>query len=93
MDHIPTDPINLSRMNDRVNKKIHKQEKFLKVVQHNNVMSIRLSLGDVANDVIVFDGSASHPPPPISPPKNVSSIYLEIMHIYFCQIRLILSMY
>jgi hypothetical protein len=74
MAHIPKDPIKLSRINDCVTKKFHKQGKFLTVVQHSNVRSMRLSLADIANDVIVFDGTASNPPPPITPPTSVSNI-------------------
>jgi hypothetical protein len=74
MAHIPKDPIKLSRINDCVKKKFHKQGKFLTVVQHSNVRRMRLSLADIANDVIVFDGTASHPPPPINPPTSVSNI-------------------
>lgn len=68
------DPFHRARIKYREEKKTAKQKKFLKVVHYSNIDSLPLSLADIKNDVIVFDGTASFPPPPISSPLGVSII-------------------
>ena len=54
-------------------KKYTKQEKFLEVMRHEDV-NVSLTTADIKNEVIVFDGTASHPPQVISSPSKVSNI-------------------
>jgi len=80
------EPINDSFHRARINfceeKKTMKQKKFLKVVHLSNIDSVPLPLADIKNDVIVFDGTASYPPPPISPPPGVSIINTCMPHFF-----------
>lgn len=72
----PKDTKNSSRISDVDCKKAAKQEKFLSVVQHSDVNVALLNAADIRNEVIVFDGTSSHPPPPIYPPPEVSTIII-----------------
>ena len=54
-------------------KKKAKQEKYLFVA--DGLAATGISVEEIKNEVIVFDGTTSDPPPPISPPSNVSTIF------------------
>lgn len=71
---LATEPneIQLARLADRIEKKKAKQEKYLVVADALAVTGITAE--EIKNEVIVFDGTTSYPPPPISPPPNVSTI-------------------
>ena len=64
------DTKNSYRISDVDCKKAAKQEKFLSVVQHSDVNVALLNAADISNEVIVFDGTSSHPPPSINPPPR-----------------------
>jgi len=69
-----------ARLADRIEKKKAKQEKYLLVADGLAVTGI--SVEEIKNKVIVFDGTTSDPPPPISPPSNVSTIiFSELLNI------------
>ena len=57
-----------SRLRDVYFRKAWKQEKFLSIVHASDVNTVLLTDDEILKDVIVFDGTASHPSPPISPP-------------------------
>ena len=61
--------ISKSRLLDRTKKKEAKQEKFLRLVDEIIGRTSWLTTDDIKKDVVVFDGTASHPPPPINPPQ------------------------
>lgn len=64
-----------ARLSDRIQKKQAMQEKFLKVVTGIVDSGCRITIEEINREVIiVFDGMTSYPPPPISPPPNVSVI-------------------
>jgi len=75
----PKDTKNSSRISDVDCKKAAKQEKFLSVVQHSDVNVALLNAADIRNEVIVFDGTSSHPPPPIYPPPRGEYYYYYFM--------------
>mgnify|MGYP007118472119 CR=1 FL=1 len=56
------------RMSNVYYKKAAKQKKFLAVVVNLDSSAIPLSADEIRKEVIVFDGTASHPPPLITPP-------------------------
>ena len=58
------------RLLDKNKKKKSKQEKFLIVAAPIIDIGCRLTTSDVKQDLIVFDGTKSYPPPPISPPPK-----------------------
>jgi hypothetical protein len=62
------DFISKSRLSDRTKKKEVKQEKFLKLVDGIIKHTSWLTTEDIKKNVVVFDGTASYPPPPITPP-------------------------
>lgn len=73
-----------SRLLHVIAKKKAKQEKFLKMFDANTDRSSWLNLLDIEKDVIVFDGTASHPPPPIYPPPSVSTtLFLSRVYPHF----------
>jgi hypothetical protein len=55
---------------DKNKKKKSKQEKFLIIAAPIIDIHCRLTTSDIKQDLIVFDGTESHPPPPISPPPK-----------------------
>jgi len=62
------DFISKSRLSDRTKKKEVKQDKFLKLVDGILECTSWLTAEDIKKDVVVFDGTASFPAPPIIPP-------------------------
>lgn len=56
------------RLLDRMKKKLEKQKKYLQLHAGNIDASVLLSDQLISDEVIVFDGTSSYPPPPISPP-------------------------
>ena len=60
------------RLLDRMKKKLEKQKKYLQLHAGNIDASVLLSDQLISDEVIVFDGTSSYPPPPISPPPDVS---------------------
>ena len=64
------------RLLDKNKKKKSKQEKFLIVAAPIIDIRRRLTTSDIKQDLIVFDGTESYPPPPISPPPEVSTFVL-----------------
>ena len=58
------------RLLDKNKKKKSKQEKFLIIAAPIIDIHCRLTTSDIKQDLIVFDGTESHPPPPISPPPK-----------------------
>lgn len=66
----PNDDSNRSaRLGNVYSKKAAKQEKFLSVIKHANICAHLLTTNEIREDVIVFDGTASHPLPLITPPR------------------------
>ena len=63
------DFISKSRLSDRTKKKEVKQDKFLKLVDGILECTSWLTAEDIKKDVVVFDGTASFPAPPIIPPQ------------------------
>jgi hypothetical protein len=63
---------------DTNKKKKSKQEKFLIVAAPIIDIRRRLTPSDINQDLIVFDGTESYPPPPISPPPEVSIYFLRV---------------
>ena len=59
-----------TRLTDVYSKKASKQEKYLSIVQASDINSILLTADEIRKEVIVFDGTTSHPPPHISPPRT-----------------------
>ncbi len=59
-----------TRLTDVYYKKASKQEKYLSIVQASDINSILLTADEIRKEVIVFDGTTSHPPPHISPPRT-----------------------
>lgn len=70
----PNDHIVSLRLADKILKKAAKQDKFLQVVLAFPCSNDLLNEADIRNGIVVFDGSISHPPPPILSPPNVSNI-------------------
>lgn len=70
-----------ARLIDRVRKKFAKQEKYLQLPSNIVDSTHWISAETIKNEVVVFDGTASYPPPPIAPPSNVS-----ICHQFLCSI-------
>ena len=68
-----------ARLIDRVRKKFAKQEKYLQLPSNIVDSTHWISAETIKNEVVVFDGTASYPPPPIAPPSNVSIV----IHILF----------
>jgi hypothetical protein len=66
------------RLLDKNKKKKSKQEKFLIIAAPIIDIHCRLTTSDIKQDLIVFDGTESHPPPPISPPPEVSTFLLFV---------------
>jgi len=66
------------RLSDKNYKKTSKQEKFLIVAAPTIDIRRRLTPSDINRDLIVFDGTESYPPPPISPPPEVSIYFLRV---------------
>jgi phage shock protein PspC (stress-responsive transcriptional regulator) len=62
------DPWESARIRARFDKKTAKQEKYLGIAKHFNIISTLLTLSDIKNHVIVCDSSISYPPPHIPPP-------------------------
>ena len=72
--------IQLARLADRIEKKKAKQEKYLLVA--DTLAATGITADEIKNEVIVFDGTKSDPPPPISPPSNVSKNFVsELLNI------------
>jgi hypothetical protein len=70
----------LARSADRMDKKKAKQEKYLLVADIPAATGITAE--EIKHQVIVFDGTNSDPPPPISPPSNVSKNFVsELLNI------------
>jgi len=68
-----------TRLTDVYSKKASKQEKYLSIVQASDINSILLTADEIRKEVIVFDGTTSHPPPHISPPPDVSIIIIIVI--------------
>ena len=60
---------------DRIEKKKAKQEKYLLVA--DRLAATGITAEEIKHEVIVFDGTNSDPPPPISPPSNVSMNFVS----------------
>ena len=72
--------IQLACLADRIEKKRAKQEKYLLVA--DGLAATGITVEEIKNEVIVFDGTTSDPPPPMSPPSNVSTIsFSELLNI------------
>ena len=71
-----------SRISDSVLKKKLKQDKFLKPFSGFIGTSGTLSPADIKRDIIVFDGTASDPPPSIYPPYTVSNILFILLQLF-----------
>ena len=69
----------MARLADRIEKKKAKQEKYLLVV--DGLAATGITAEEIKHEVIVFDGTTSDPPPPISPPSNVSTFFSELLNI------------
>jgi Fungal Zn(2)-Cys(6) binuclear cluster domain len=74
-------PWESARIRARFDKKTAKQEKYLQIAQHFNIISTPLTLSDIKNHVIVCDGSISYPPPHISPPLTVSIVRASVYFV------------
>ena len=60
---------------DRSRKKIAKQEKFLQLPSDTVAETSWISDETIKNEFVVFDGTASYPPPQISPPLQCEYYY------------------
>ena len=78
---LATEPneIQLAHLADRIEKKKAKQEKYLLVA--DGLAATGITAEEIKHEVIVFDGTTSDPPPPISPPSNVSTFFSELLNI------------
>jgi hypothetical protein len=72
-------------MSDAYLKKAAKQNKFLTVVKNLDIDSaLPLTAEDIKKDGIVFDGTASNPPPLVSPPDDVSNFNILSPTFFEC---------
>ena len=77
-----------TRLTDVYSKKASKQEKYLSIVQASDINSILLTADEIRKEVIVFDGTTSHPPPHI-PPPGCKYYYYYCYYCYYCIITII----
>ena len=69
------------RLRDVFVKKALKQDKFLSIVEASDIHAVLLTADEIRKEVIVFNGTASYPPPPIFPTPDVSIIIIIIIII------------